>query len=582
MKKLKVLLGIIFLFVLKANLVQAAISDDEHTRLVEIARTIEIYGRNIHENGYIETNNNPFFNQVIASQADIHFVCDLYFREESNQPMLRSINVPREGAHVIGDVHGQLVPTIRQIKAALSDNAVALLTGDLKDRGRNSLEVMIYAYVQRLLNPDRVFILLGNHDWDWTAGVGPMIPYLRNKYVSTSVPVAKAIKKDLEKVMDCLPWAAELKKRDGLQKYFCAHGGIGPTLQNRFNVLQTLRAPVDLWRNHETNPHYHQLDDDMWQILTDLTWSDPHNGASFVPNRRGEGYYFNFINFQVFCATYNFTGMIAAHRHDPSNADQIHLTHLFNGLGDFGNSCPKKFYSTLGAPDIYGLGTSKAAFVLVNENFDIQAIDYDDPTIATRWPITPQLTIIHQTPPPLPAFTTSTLQTPPTQRPTTPSNRSRPVSQVPVIKPKQIQPALLPSIIEPVAESIVYRVYNPNSGMHHYTMDWNEVQCLVDLGWNYEQPAFNYGSGGVAVYRLYNPNDGTHHYTLNANERDSLVAIGWNDEGIAWYALVEGSIPIYRAYNPGNGEHFWTLNKEEVNAAVAGGWRDEGVAWCTR
>lgn len=39
-----------------------------------------------------------------------------------------------------------------------------------------------------------------------------------------------------------------------------------------------------------------------------------------------------------------------------------------------------------------------------------------------------------------------------------------------------------------------------------------------------------------AVYRVYNPNSGKHHYTSSIGERDSLVRLGWRDEGIGWYA----------------------------------------------
>ncbi|MDR1521809.1 MAG: hypothetical protein LBS28_03000 [Streptococcaceae bacterium] len=125
----------------------------------------------------------------------------------------------------------------------------------------------------------------------------------------------------------------------------------------------------------------------------------------------------------------------------------------------------------------------------------------------------------------------------------------------------------------------VFRVYNPNDGMHHYTMNRGEIDVLVALGWRDEGVAFKCNPNGVAVYRLYNSNDGTHHYTMNENERDNLVALGWNYEGIAWYAKIEGTVPVFRMYNPGNGEHVWTTNYAEIENAVAHGWRYEGIAW---
>ena len=44
-------------------------------------------------------------------------------------------------------------------------------------------------------------------------------------------------------------------------------------------------------------------------------------------------------------------------------------------------------------------------------------------------------------------------------------------------------------------------------------------------------------AGIVPMFRLYNPNAGDHHYTMNKAERDMLVRVGWRAEGVAWYAV---------------------------------------------
>jgi len=102
----------------KARPVLADITYDERVRLEQIAINIETYGREIYNRGLHEFRADPFFNQVIVSPAEIHFVSELYLREERGKPVLRNIQVPREGVHVIGDLHGQLLPAIRQLQAA--------------------------------------------------------------------------------------------------------------------------------------------------------------------------------------------------------------------------------------------------------------------------------------------------------------------------------------------------------------------------------------------------------------------------------------------------------------------------------
>ena len=92
----------------------------------------------------------------------------------------------------------------------------------------------------------------------------------------------------------------------------------------------------------------------------------------------------------------------------------------------------------------------------------------------------------------------------------------------------------------------------------------DEKENLVAEGWNFE------GIGWVAqkesdvpVYRLYNANEGVHHYTANAGEKDGLIALGWNDEGIGWYSADSLNIPVYREFDANSGQHNYTTDISE-------------------
>ncbi|MDE5758547.1 MAG: BspA family leucine-rich repeat surface protein, partial [Allobaculum sp.] len=94
------------------------------------------------------------------------------------------------------------------------------------------------------------------------------------------------------------------------------------------------------------------------------------------------------------------------------------------------------------------------------------------------------------------------------------------------------------------SDFLVYRLCNPNTGEHHYTTDKNEYDTLQTYGWEQEGIGFYSADPQVSdiavVYRLFNPkaNDaGSHHYTMNEQERNTLVNSGWRDEGIAWYGI---------------------------------------------
>jgi hypothetical protein len=143
--------------------------------------------------------------------------------------------------------------------------------------------------------------------------------------------------------------------------------------------------------------------------------------------------------------------------------------------------------------------------------------------------------------------------------------------------------------IESLKVTPVYRVYNPNSGEHLYTISEEEKNFLVPLGWKDEGIGWYAplsGTNQTAIYRIYNPNSGEHFYNTDENERNTLAKAGWKVEGIAFYSdtLYKGSA-IMRAFNPNatNGmSHFFTEDTQEFRYLTSIGWRDENVGMYAR
>ena len=86
------------------------------------------------------------------------------------------------------------------------------------------------------------------------------------------------------------------------------------------------------------------------------------------------------------------------------------------------------------------------------------------------------------------------------------------------------------------------------------------------------------------MYRLYNPwaPGGDHHYTMDKDEYDHLVSVGWSGEGIAWYSSTDKlRINIYREYNPYEfaHNHNYTADFIEHQHLISVGWNDEGIGW---
>lgn len=125
----------------------------------------------------------------------------------------------------------------------------------------------------------------------------------------------------------------------------------------------------------------------------------------------------------------------------------------------------------------------------------------------------------------------------------------------------------------------VYRLYNPNSGMHHYTLGEGERAALIEAGWNDEGIAWKAPkSAEIPVYRMYNPNNGDHFYTQDFGTCESLQEQGWKPEGVPFFTN-RGGAPVFRLYNPNSGEHFYTASEGESDNLRNAGWDYEGVAF---
>jgi uncharacterized delta-60 repeat protein len=125
----------------------------------------------------------------------------------------------------------------------------------------------------------------------------------------------------------------------------------------------------------------------------------------------------------------------------------------------------------------------------------------------------------------------------------------------------------------------LYRAYNISADYHFFTTNTAEWQAAVTRGLRDESTGIPgigvYGgpaAGSSPIYRLYNPNTGKHYYTLNLLERDNLQTIGWRYESIEGFMFdtqVANTTPIYRLYNTATGTHLYTHDLNVKNAILA-------------
>ncbi|MEM7591919.1 MAG: ELWxxDGT repeat protein [Cyanobacteria bacterium P01_A01_bin.83] len=151
------------------------------------------------------------------------------------------------------------------------------------------------------------------------------------------------------------------------------------------------------------------------------------------------------------------------------------------------------------------------------------------------------------------------------------------------------QPALL--TLADVDNTIVYRLFNPNVGVHFYTTDVAERDEFVATG-NYQSEGESYRSvepsaeDAEDVFRFFNETTGVYLYTTSELERDVIIDTlpDFTFEGARFSAYeteVEGSIPIYRFFEPSIGVHLYTPSEIERDAVQEDlpNYTFEGIAY---
>lgn len=128
------------------------------------------------------------------------------------------------------------------------------------------------------------------------------------------------------------------------------------------------------------------------------------------------------------------------------------------------------------------------------------------------------------------------------------------------------------------ATTPVYRLYNPSSQDHFYTIDSGEKTRLVGTGWRYEGVAWISPTSGTPVTRFFNAKTGDHMYTASGAEGNNLVRTGWKREGTAFFAKTSGT-PVYRLYKSKTCDHLFTASAQEKQSALLVGYKDEGTAF---
>lgn len=194
---------------------------------------------------------------------DLLFLTNISYNFLETEPSLLKIPVP---CNVIGDLHGQYWDLVRYIQKGGSPSTNRyLFIGDYVDRGKNSIETITHLLCLKILYPNNVFLLRGNHETRKVSSSFGFYEECENLY---SVDIWN----EFNNVFDYLPIAALISNT-----IFCVHGGISPELET-LSQIDEIQRPIDVPEKG---------------IVSDLIWNDPLIGINgYLTSRRGVGYSF--------------------------------------------------------------------------------------------------------------------------------------------------------------------------------------------------------------------------------------------------------------------------------------------------
>jgi serine/threonine-protein phosphatase PP1 catalytic subunit len=245
-------------------------------------------------------------NPSILPKTELLSLCKAAQKVFLSQAMLLELRAPLV---ICGDIHAQFQALLRIFEqVGYPPTTSYLFLGDYVDRGSEGIRVVCMLLTLKIIYPDHIFLLRGNHECG----------YINDQFgfYDECVSMYDAeVWRLFSETFNCLPVAAIIN-----HKIFCVHGGISPSLTS-LDDIRNLPRPVE-------------VPDDG--LMLDLLWTDPDpDGDLWGPNERGASFVYGQRAVHDFLDRFRFDLLVRGHQavmcgYDFPFGDDRHVITLFS------------------------------------------------------------------------------------------------------------------------------------------------------------------------------------------------------------------------------------------------------------
>uniref|UniRef100_A0A7E4V0Q1 Serine/threonine-protein phosphatase n=1 Tax=Panagrellus redivivus TaxID=6233 RepID=A0A7E4V0Q1_PANRE len=241
------------------------------------------------------------------------------------QPSLIEVATP---CVVLGDIHGQFEDMLSLFDMnGYPPNTRYVFLGDYVDRGPFSVEVVMLLFAYKVLYPNEICLLRGNHESRPVNMQYGFFVECKKRFLD------RAVYEHFQFAFYCMPFCARVDKR-----ILCMHGGISEDLTD-FKQLDKIERPCDI--------------PDLG-VLADLTWADPDPLITgYDESPRGAARIFGAEALRNFCRLLSLELVVRAH--------QV----VEDGYEFFGD---KMLVTIFSAPNYCGQFNNSAAALVINSD----------------------------------------------------------------------------------------------------------------------------------------------------------------------------------------------------------------------